>query len=219
MNLKDLPLRIQGLIKGVRKVTVSNLGPLVIAANGRYLCRWCQKEVPMGRKRYWCSNACVDAFKRLQCCPDGVYNRDGGRCRICQKDISELQMHLDKMWATYRHIMHLDKKIRRGEEIEKSFGDNAQGYWIANQDDFSTFQDLVNEMRRYSKIFNEYLHQDENGVYHPKHTKAYHIDHILPVAEGGTTTLCNLRLVCTWCSEKLSAEQAHRRALRNRNGA
>jgi len=53
--------------------------------NGRYLCRRCNVEVPIGRRTF-CSDACVHEWK-IRTQPSYVrkvvFNRDHGICRIC----------------------------------------------------------------------------------------------------------------------------------------
>lgn len=53
--------------------------------NGRYLCRRCNVEVPIGRRTF-CSDACVHEWK-IRTQPsyvrEVVFNRDHGICRIC----------------------------------------------------------------------------------------------------------------------------------------
>lgn len=54
--------------------------------NGRALCRWCQIEVPAGRRRTFCSDYCVREW-RLRTDPgflrDEVFRRDKGICHHC----------------------------------------------------------------------------------------------------------------------------------------
>jgi len=54
-------------------------------ANGRYLCRWCNLEVPPGRRTF-CSEWCVEEWK-LRSNPGHlrkrVFERDHGVCALC----------------------------------------------------------------------------------------------------------------------------------------
>ncbi len=74
-------------------------------ANGRSLCRWCNLEVPPGRRRTFCSEFCVDQWK-LRSNPgylrDSVFERDRGVCARCATDcVSELN-HLKRQRGSAR---------------------------------------------------------------------------------------------------------------------
>jgi 5-methylcytosine-specific restriction protein A len=57
--------------------------------NGRALCRWCELEILMKRRRTFCSDYCVTQW-RLRTDPgfvrDQVFARDRGICASCQAD-------------------------------------------------------------------------------------------------------------------------------------
>jgi 5-methylcytosine-specific restriction endonuclease McrA len=56
--------------------------------NGRCLCRWCNLEVPAGRRTF-CSDFCVEEWK-LRSDPghlrDRTFERDKGVCAVCGLD-------------------------------------------------------------------------------------------------------------------------------------
>ncbi len=63
--------------------------------NGRPLCRWCDLEIPGGRRRTFCSDYCVHEWK-LRTDPgylrDRVFQRDRGICAMCGANcVAELQ--------------------------------------------------------------------------------------------------------------------------------
>ena len=62
---------------------------LALGANGRTLCRWCRLEILAKRRRTFCSDYCVHAW-RLRSDPgylrDQVYLRDKGVCAECGVD-------------------------------------------------------------------------------------------------------------------------------------
>jgi 5-methylcytosine-specific restriction endonuclease McrA len=73
---------------------LANRDALPRGPTGRYLCRWCNLEVPAGRQTF-CSQWCVEEWK-LRSNPghlrQKVLERDRGICANCQLDcISELQ--------------------------------------------------------------------------------------------------------------------------------
>jgi 5-methylcytosine-specific restriction endonuclease McrA len=62
--------------------------------NGRNLCRWCNLEVPSGRRTF-CSEWCVNEW-RLRTNPgylrEQVFERDRGVCALCRIDcVAELR--------------------------------------------------------------------------------------------------------------------------------
>lgn len=60
--------------------------------NGKCLCKFCRKEVPPGRRRYWCSQECVDELNRQSGTPrELAYRRDGGVCAHCGADCERLE--------------------------------------------------------------------------------------------------------------------------------
>jgi 5-methylcytosine-specific restriction protein A len=72
--------------------------------NGRYLCRWCNLEVPPGRLTF-CSDWCVEEWK-LRSDPghlrEPVFQRDRGICATCGIDcVAELR-HVKKLRGAAR---------------------------------------------------------------------------------------------------------------------
>jgi 5-methylcytosine-specific restriction endonuclease McrA len=67
--------------------------------NGRNLCRWCNLEVPSGRRTF-CSSFCVHEW-RLRSDPgylrDKVFERDRGVCAQCGVDTLELRKRKRKL--------------------------------------------------------------------------------------------------------------------------
>lgn len=67
--------------------------------NGRYLCRWCNLEVPRGRITF-CSNWCVEEW-RLRTDPgylrEKVLERDHGICATCGVDCLAAERHIRRL--------------------------------------------------------------------------------------------------------------------------
>ena len=67
--------------------------------NGRPLCRWCQLELPPGRRRTFCSEWCVAEW-RLRTDPtylrDRTYDRDRGVCAACGTDTQAAYLQLKR---------------------------------------------------------------------------------------------------------------------------
>ncbi len=72
--------------------------------NGRALCRWCQLEVPKGRRSF-CSDWCVHEWQ-LRSDPgylrDEVLKRDRGVCAQCKVDTLAAYIHLKRSRGTAR---------------------------------------------------------------------------------------------------------------------
>lgn len=66
--------------------------------NGRALCRWCDTEVPKGRRTF-CGEPCIHEH-RIRTDPvyvrQQVFKRDHGVCRACGRDTVQWQQ---EMWA------------------------------------------------------------------------------------------------------------------------
>ena len=66
--------------------------------SGRALCRWCQLEVPAGRRTF-CSDWCVDEW-RLRTDPsylrERTFARDRGVCSACGVDAEAAYLHLKR---------------------------------------------------------------------------------------------------------------------------
>lgn len=67
--------------------------------NGRLLCRWCQVEVPKGRRTF-CSDSCVHEWS-LRSNPaylrEMVFRRDRGVCAECSRDCEALYLELTSL--------------------------------------------------------------------------------------------------------------------------
>jgi 5-methylcytosine-specific restriction protein A len=68
-------------------------------ADGRALCRWCNNEVPKGRRTF-CGDSCIHEWK-LRTDPgylrDKVFDRDKGVCATCGTDTKTLRSDMRKL--------------------------------------------------------------------------------------------------------------------------
>ena len=161
--------------------------------NGRALCRYCQAEVPPG-KRTFCGPACVHEWKvrsnpgyAATC----VLARDCGVCAACGLDcVITLQ---------------LLKRLRSEERLER-YGARLLPLNCALPADTT--------MPRFRARL------DELGITKGRRlliNRLWEMDHILPVSEGGGACgLDNLRTLCWACHAKETAKLAARRALSKR---
>ena len=80
------------------------LAGLPTGQNGRVLCRWCNLEVPAGRRTF-CSEWCVHEWK-LRSDPgylrDRVFERDKGLCALCGIDAHAGWLELRRARGTFR---------------------------------------------------------------------------------------------------------------------
>lgn len=131
--------------------------------NGRALCRWCQTEVPKGRRSF-CSQPCIDEWS-IRSDPGfarhKVYERDKGVCAFCKLDCLRLKRALSSRYGVSRtRFVHL---------------------WF-----------LVTGRKATAK-FNGYR-------------TLWETDHANPVSEGGGECgLDNLRTLCIWCHNEVTA--------------
>jgi 5-methylcytosine-specific restriction endonuclease McrA len=93
-------------LKGGRAVA----SELPKGAEGRNLCRWCNLEVPPGRRTF-CSDFCVHEW-RLRTDPsylrEQTFQRDGGLCAVCGTDTVAAfsQMKRSRGAARLRQMQH-----------------------------------------------------------------------------------------------------------------
>src|SRR6059036_3678934 len=75
--------------------------------NGRGICRWCQAEVPKGRRTF-CGDPCVHEW-RLRTDPgylrDQVFARDRGICKLCGLDTIEFYRRFRLLAARKRNLL------------------------------------------------------------------------------------------------------------------
>ncbi len=94
-------------------------------ANGRSLCRWCNLEVPPGRRTF-CSDWCVEEW-RLRTdagyIREKVLERDRGVCAHCRVDCLEAWRHLKRLRGAARLKAHAEWGFRPGQRPRKSLWD------------------------------------------------------------------------------------------------
>ncbi len=87
------------------------------SVTGNPLCRWCRDEVVAKRRRTFCSDACVHAWK-LRTDPaylrEKVFERDKGVCAQCGVDTAALRRDMRKLdYAARRQFLKL-WRLREG---------------------------------------------------------------------------------------------------------
>ena len=169
-------------------------------------CRECGEPVS-GRRRSWCSDACVQGF-RLRSDPGyqrhAVELRDQGRCAVCGRDCRELARRLRVLRLVPYSLL---LGVLRSSELPT---------WWSPDD---RFPGRGREERRRLVLEAVELYRDL-GVWPGPNGHAPHLDrstwwdmdHAQPLAEGGSHDLENLRTLCIPCHAAASAEGAGRRA-------
>lgn len=148
--------------------------------NRRNLCRWCQAEVPKGRRTY-CGDNCVHEW-RIRSDPvyarSLVFRRDQGVCAACGTDCEKTLHTLSKL----RGVLH--KPLLSGQERLQSDLNLAA---MLKELQLRGFR--VSESTRFSLP-----------------ASLWDCDHIIPVAEGGGECgLENLRTLCHPCHRAVTA--------------
>lgn len=77
---------------------------------GKYHCKRCGREVPKGPKRYWCSDACVAAWKDEHDPHhqrNVVWKRDHGICQRCGMSVALLKRIIVRLgWFRMRYSIY-----------------------------------------------------------------------------------------------------------------
>jgi 5-methylcytosine-specific restriction endonuclease McrA len=75
--------------------------------NGRGICRWCQVEVPKGRRTF-CGDSCIHEW-RLRTDPgylrEQVFARDHGICGSCGLDTIQFYRRFQRLPASKRNLL------------------------------------------------------------------------------------------------------------------
>jgi len=105
------------------------------------VCRWCGGPARPPR-RYWCSDRCVREWQsfdpralRVAC-----WKRDGGLCRLCGRDVGQLERFLRRMrdtakragWHPERVPAELAKRARRWAGLIRQLRIDLRHLWEAD---------------------------------------------------------------------------------------
>lgn len=210
MRLEEIPSHLRLKISGVRTITSKSLG-VYKNKEGHPLCKWCLSIVLAPRKQ-WCSDHCVKQFELLKECPKKIFFKYEGKCSVCDKDVVKLQNVLNSIWELYYRAEALREKLERSTQLEEEFPTKGSDYWKVKKSDVNMYQTMMVNLSEFDGVYPHWLRKMKTGLFRPKRHKAFEIDHVVPICEGGTTTSTNLRLLCTKCHEQTTAELKARRA-------
>lgn len=208
-----MPRHLRDKIKGIRTITSKTLG-VPKSPDGEPLCKWCLSIVEAPR-RSWCSNHCVEQFNQLLDCPKKIFFKYEGKCSVCRVDVVKLQKQLDEIWDLYYRSESLRDKLEKSKDWEIEYQCQGKEYWQTKKDDVNLYNTMLENLNQLGNLHPHWLRKLKNGLYRPKRYKAYEIDHVIPISEGGATVTDNLRLMCTKCHHATSAELAERRRKRD----
>lgn len=159
---------------------------------GRKSCRWCKGPITAKGRRTFCSDPCVQEWRRRAYPEDfrqAAFKADGGICQICSIDCR----FLDTYW------IECQLWIAKGAKGVAPHND-ADGklypvkWWLA-------------------KLVEAHQWKVEHNA--PRH--AFEIDHIVPVVEGGDFfDPTNLRVLCVPCHKIITGQFATKRARERR---
>lgn len=96
-------------------------------------CTWCNQECP-GRRYRWCSEACVDEFRKRT---NSGYirqilgGRDKGVCALCGLDTAHLRKRIRKMWKRGRTRGRDRQRLKRWLK-KKGFHGYTSSFWHAD---------------------------------------------------------------------------------------
>lgn len=172
---------------GSRRVGAKDLTKIRKGPLGKNLCRWCDTEVT-GRRINWCSKKCVDEYRAAT---DPVLIRKA----VFERDQGLCQICQIECLAVQKQI---DNFIRNRPDWHID-----EQVWLYR--DWCKQVPLLNAQYglriKYTNV---------------RDVHVYEIDHIVPVIEGGSSAMNNLRTLCMRCHKAESAALAKRRAQKRR---
>jgi hypothetical protein len=162
--------------------------------NGRPLCRFCLAEIPAGRRRTFCSAACVTAFK-IATNASGwirpiVFARDRGVCAVCGRDTVRLRRVIGCLAGWIVRSVPPDRLAAAME---------AHGWGLRWYNPAALVRAHLLMRFGWSE------RQARSG------RDLWDADHTVPLVEGGEASLANLRTLCVPCHARLTAELAKRK--------
>jgi 5-methylcytosine-specific restriction protein A len=169
------------------------------------ICRWCGEPVPKGRHS-WCSDRCVEAFK-VEAWPNemrtAIAKRDHEICRLCGRDCGRIDLYIEA-------IVDNPKALPK-----RTFDYTSDQYVVIDPDPVLARrrQRWINLLRRLRMWMPDCYGSADHGML--RHL--WEADHIVPVIEGGSNRLDNMRTLCVPCHkaetrelrQRLSRARAH----------
>lgn len=183
-------------------------------------CRWCGNEVQAPR-RTWCSDACVEQYTLLTDPAKFrpyVFERAHGRCQLCNVDLARRQRLIDAWTSRVAPIVWSGVVAPRARlrTIYVPVRQRIGGTRLSFEDTHVYVYEPVErrdarqeQARRLVRVLARY--RIKVG------SPCWEIDHVEPLADGGSHSLANLRLLCCACHRSVTAAQAGARKGRVRD--
>ncbi len=174
-------------IKKTRHIQGVPFNQMPRGPGGRRLCRWCQVEVPKGRRTF-CSENCVHEWSirsNSSYMRDQVLKRDGGRCAHCGVKAEKLTKFIQKFnpYTGWGNLNPYPGKYRRAKRVR------AHLLWKALH-------------VKYPWAFDKWWWENHQVIVMKAAPSLWQADHIIPVSEGGGQCgLDNIRTLCLACHD------------------
>lgn len=191
------------MINGIRGRTMPTTGGGAPTKDetGKVVCRWCRGDITEKRRKTFCSSACVEEWM-LRTRPEHarrrVFERDAGVCALCGLQTQRVERILRALrnltWGSYSRF----SSARDG------------GLWpIASRVHFERARAIYGRLR--ARGFDCWVFGSDSGHAAKMGWRTpWHMDHIVPVVEGGGVELpdqlANLRTLCTPCHKKVTRD-------------
>jgi len=181
--------------------------------NGRALCRLCAEEVPTSRRTF-CGHACVHSWK-LKTDPsyqrEHVWIKDLGACRLCQHDLKKTVKRFQKV----ARVLTSEAPSKTASYETWPLGPRIPAIETMTQerDRIRSYKSNYARRKRVVAIWTCWTGRSaEWTVMKFKLSQAWDMDHEVPLIEGGTNDMTNLRVLCRPCHKRVTKELAGRRA-------
>ncbi len=162
--------------------------------DGNLLCKWCGTRL-QGRRRAWCSDACVDeyrirvdsGFARQKL----VETRGGCVCASCGLDMIELERPVRDAWRAWRDLYwHYCRAGRNKRQEMKPKVDEK----------FQSYISLAEEMEKQGWPYGIAGTTWQDAHYSSRPRSMWQLDHIWPWRYGGSYMgLDNMQVLCHKC--------------------
>lgn len=178
--------------------------------NGRPFCRWCGKEVPVGR-RTWCSQECVDDYL-IRAGSGGVrsmvWKRDHGECAICGINVRQVAKSVNRQ--VRRHGRDRDWVRAIAAQLRLDAHRNPVGRMKLRGYKYPYVPRTLSIRR---PTLRRQVERGRSIVLYLRDYAMWDADHIQPVIEGGGGCgLDNLRTLCVACHKAETAKLKRRLA-------
>lgn len=188
------------------RIAASLKAQMAVPAAG--CCRWCGAAVT-GRRRNWCSEACVAVYRLLSRATEYrpvVFARDRGICTLCGWNVGAAQRRVELWRARLEPVLWGPRPLAvpMSRELRLPWREPGSLVWAR----FRLVESSASRGARQAAL--DRLVRVLRRLRLPTDRSLWEVDHIVALAEGGQHRLDNLRLVCHRCHKGLNRELAGR---------